>query len=138
MSWCLRASGETFDVDASIKHHPLDTIVVHRKGKPKYPQSRPDGPRNDQSSLNIVVSNADFDNIDQQIDDAIAYLSDKVNADKITKLMSHPGVDGACLDFGVELNTNEEFCFQGFVFPADLTKLAGELGLDIELSIYPS
>ena len=47
-------------------------------------------------------------------------------------------VDLALLDFGINLRIdNEKVHLQSDRFPSELLKLAGEIGLDIELSIYP-
>jgi hypothetical protein len=43
------------------------------------------------------------------------------------------------LDFGIDLRIDgEKKLFQSEKFPSKLLKLAGDLGLEIELSIYPT
>jgi hypothetical protein len=134
MSCVLRVHGTEFDVDAFLAEYPIETNSIYRKGEPKHPRSKPDGPKLIRSGMNIDVSNAEFNEYPCQIEDAIAYLSNETNARIIERLVSYPGVDLAGLDFGVEFT--DQSCAPSVVFPLELIKLSGKLGLYIEASIY--
>ena len=63
--------------------------------------------------------------------DAIEFLTH--NKTQLHQIMSLPGVEGA-LDFGIVWR---DVAFQCDYFPPELIRIAGELGLGIELSQYP-
>ncbi len=79
-------------------------------------------------SVNVAVSEVDFMSLDIQIRDAIEFLSR--NTDGLASLRD---VD-ACLDFGVE---RRDVAVQTVRFPPELIRLAGTLGMAIEVSLYP-
>jgi len=54
----LRASGETFDAEAFVHDSSLEACKVFRRGEPRFPKSRPDGPKNKTSGMNVAVSGA--------------------------------------------------------------------------------
>ena len=86
--------------------------------------------------MSIETSKADFDNLKKQIADTIRYL--KRNKDKLTHIALTKGIDDAVLDFGIDLRIdNKKVGCQSDKFPSELLKLAGDLGIDIEFSIYP-
>ena len=89
--------------------------------------------KHNNSGARYVVSEADFDKYEQQILDAIEFL--KKNKNKIQEIMNLPNVDSADLDFGIY---RRDVAGQFVKFPTELVKLAGNLGLGIELSQYPA
>ena len=52
-------------------------------------------------------------------------------------MRAFPGVEGITLDFPIELRIGKSVWAQSDRFPASLVTIAGELGLNLELSIYP-
>lgn len=78
------------------------------------------------------VSDADFDNFKVQIEDAISFL--RTNGTDVKLLMREPGASGE-LDFGIKWR---DVASQVDTLPSTLVRLAGELGLDISLSHYPT
>ena len=132
MSTVLRASGVNFDVDAFIALSKLQALEVHNRGMLKFPTSKPNGPKLETSSIYILVSKADFDDFPGQIADAIKFLS--TQAKEIRKLCKFPGVEEVTLDFGIE---HRDVLAQYDHFPPELVRLAGALGLGLELSQYP-
>jgi len=57
----------------------------------------------------------------------------------LLKLVAWVGVEDAHLDFGHDCRLhNDGVAMQGDYLPARLVKLAGELGLAIMLSLYPT
>jgi hypothetical protein len=129
MSCMLRAAGKYFDVDAFLEKNNLAVSAVFRRGKPKsINKSRI---KYLQSSINIAVSNASFDNMKRQVKDAINFLTE--NRAEIKRLIRFKGVKGAELDFAS--NKNDKF-LQEVEFPSELFALTSSLCLSIKLSIY--
>jgi hypothetical protein len=128
----LRAIGRDFDVDAFLTGSRLKPCRVFRRGEPRFSGSQPRGPTLEESGLNVVVSDADFDEFLKQVADATAFLV--AEAEEIRRLRTFPGVDDVTLDFGIE---RRDVVVQSDHFPADLIRAAGALGLGIELSQYP-
>jgi hypothetical protein len=79
------------------------------------------------SFVNIPVSDADFSNLSQQISDARNFL--EVNGASIAALTWRT----ALLDFGVE---RRDVAAQSETFPAELLRLAGNLGISLAVSLY--
>ena len=130
MSCVLRASGKNFAVDKFMHKSNFIPLAIFRRGEPKSKNN----PRrkNIQSSINIAVSNASFDNIKRQVKDAVSFLTK--NKAEIRRLMRFKGVEGAELDFAS--HRTDKF-FQEIEFPSELIALAASLGLSVKLSQYP-
>lgn len=79
----------------------------------------------------MVASEAGMDNVLQQIKDAIHFL--KINHDELAKLQAFPGAETVCLDFGIE---DRDVGLQCDRFPPELLRLAGNLGIGIEITRY--
>jgi hypothetical protein len=56
------------------------------------------------------------------------------NADAVRTAVRFPGVEHATLDFAVE---SKDVAIDSNYLPPDLLRCAGELGVGIELSVYP-
>jgi len=135
MSCILTISGRNFNVDAFVEASKLNPYKKSYEGQPKF-KTKPDGEKLSRSLIAIETSKADFDNLNKQIADTIRYL--KRNKNKLAHLSSTKGIDHAILDFGIDLRIDKKkVLYQSDKFPNELLKLAGDLGLDIELSIYP-
>jgi hypothetical protein len=135
MSCILTIGGKNFDIDDFVGKTKLRPYRKSYKGQPKL-KTKPDEDRLTHSSISIETSKADFDNLKKQIADTIRYL--KRNKDKLVKITSTRGIDYAFLDFGIDLRIDKKKVLtQSDTFPSELLKLAGDLGVDIELSIYP-
>ena len=137
MAVMLRVGGKDFDVDAYLREHPCETVRVWRKGEAVFPKSQPKGRKNEDSGLNMEVSNAERNDLDGEIEGAISFLEDEVNHHEIQDLIGYPGVEGGTLDFGIDLKDLSEYPLQSFTFPPNLLSLAGDLGLCLEVSLYP-
>jgi hypothetical protein len=131
MSCMLRIAGVKLDIDRLLAAVPLKPTMSYRKGEPCR-KTEPRGRRNKYSGAGFLVSDADFDQFDEQKKDAIAFL--KAKKAVIRKIMRWPGVDGGGLDFGIKRRDVFVACDY---FPEELVRLAGGLGLSIELSQYP-
>jgi hypothetical protein len=127
VSCVLRAGGPSFDVKTFCVETSLSVVAKHETGDRLLPSSKPA----QSSGLNVIVSEADFADLGQQIKDAMAFL--ETNADEVRRLVSFPGVVEVTLDFGLE---RRDVPAQVDTFPASLVSLAGALGLGITVSQY--
>lgn len=83
------------------------------------------------NTAHFHVSNADFDAFGQQIDDAIRFL--QTHEAGVKQMLSASQATGV-LDFAIEWR---DVAIQVDSFPAELVRVAGSLGLALELSHYP-
>jgi hypothetical protein len=134
MSAVLRAYGANFDVDAFLAGCRLSVCAVKRRGEPVFPASQPNGRRHEQSGVHVLTSDADFREFGRQVEESVAFLQG--NSAELRKLCEFPGVERVTLDFGIA--RRDEVAVQYDHLPAELVRLAGSLGLGIELSHYPS
>jgi len=136
MSCILTIGSRDFDIDDFVDKSGLKPYRKSRKGQPRF-KTRPDGEKLVHSSISIEASKADFDNLEKQIADTIRFL--KTDKNKLSYIGSTDGIEYAVLDFGINLRIDrEKVLLQSDTFPNELLKVAGDLGLDIELSIYPT
>ena len=133
MAAVLRAYGDDFRVDAFLAGCTLPVCAVKRQGEPVFPASRPNGRRHERSGVHVSVSNAGFDEFSRQVAEAEAFL--RAQSEQVRRLAEWPGVDGVTLDFGIE---RRSVAVQCELLPAALVRVAGALGLAIELSQYPA
>lgn len=127
----LRIFGVGLDADALLAAVPLAAAAVHRRGEPRFP-TRPGGPSHEHSNINVAVSNAGFDELAVQIQDAQRFLRERER--ELRAALSYPGVDGCLLDFPV---ATRDVMVQSDIFPASLLAEMGALGMDLEISRYP-
>ena len=120
----LRASGSEFDVDAFLDGSPFEPCAVWRRGEPR---SRGKSPL-EESGFNLDVREGDFVG---QIAGAIGFLRD--HSSELHRLCEYPSVE-VRLDFGV---ARRDVMVQCDYLPPALIRLAGSIGLGIELTQYP-
>ena len=130
MSCMFRIDGRSLNIDRLLSAVSLPATMSFRKGQHRS-EIKKDGERNRNSGASFLVSNADFHQFEKQKKDAISFLTNKRTV--IRRIMNWPGVDSACLDFGIE---RRDVAAQFDHLPAELLRLAGELGIDIEISQY--
>lgn len=131
----IRASGVHFNVSRYASITNFLTATISRKGDPVFPKSQPNGRRYERSgiTITITVSEKDFDDLSGQVNEATVFL--ETHRDEIVRLAAYPGVEGCLvLDFGV---ARRDVYVQCDYLPPELVRLAGELGLGIEISRYP-
>src|SRR5687768_12921621 len=104
----LRASGEDFDVDAFLVNCNLPVCAVKRRGEPVFPASQPNGRRHKRSGLHVTASEADFEEFQLQVKEAIEFL--RANSDEVLRLCQFPGVEDVTLDFGIARRNVEMQC----------------------------
>ena len=131
MSCILRISGENFDVDAFILKSQIVPYKTFYKGSPRL-KTKPDGEKNKYSGCAIEVSKAEFNDYEQQVTDAIIYLTD--NKDKFQYISSTTEIQHSVLDFGIGYDINK--FTQTHHVPVELLRIVADLGISIELSIY--
>jgi hypothetical protein len=134
MSCVLRAAGPNFNVEEFLATSTLVPSNTYRRGEPRL-RTRPKGVRNQVSGLNISVSDARWADLPAQVADAERFLRE--NKQEISRLRSFPGVEGVSLDFPIYQRVGDTAWMQTDRFPASFVSIAGELGLELELSIYP-
>jgi hypothetical protein len=133
MATVLRASGSDFDPDRFCAESGFEPCGLYRKGEPRFPASRLDGRCNDASDINVVASEADFHEFPRQVEETSAFL--EAHKEELARLRDFPGVEGVVLDFGI---ARRDVAVQCNELSPKLIRLAGELGLGIELSLYPA
>ena len=123
----LHASGPNFDVDVFLRDSTLKPHKVLHKGELKIGKYV-----NPKAIISVAVSEADEEEPELQIDDAIEFL--KHNQQELARLRDFPGVAEIYLGFDIADGTSRS---QGDRFPAELLRLAGNLGIGIEIFRYP-
>jgi hypothetical protein len=121
----LRVAGQYFQVDDFLKTSLFEPCNIFHKGE----QGRGEHSRST-SGMTIVVSDADGE-LARQIPDAIRFL--KENGGELLRLKDYAGVEDLRLDFGI---SRKDMFAQYSYFPPELVRLAGALGIGMELSIY--
>ncbi len=133
----FRVLGEFLDVDSCVARSPLRPYEVYRRGERRFPKSKRNEECNEYSGLKILVSDKEWDDLPGQIDDAVAFFA--ANSEAIQSLVGFPNVEQSILDFPYNLRINGKTVFaQRDFLPPSLLKLAGDLGIWIELSLYPT
>lgn len=127
--------GKDLDIDDFLAKSKLRGYIKRYKGEPMF-KSKPNSRKLAHSRTGIETSKAGFDDLDKQIKDTIKYL--KKHKEKLCIIKETKGIELAVLDFGIALRIDgKKVATQSDRFPSELLKLAGEIGLDVELSIYP-
>jgi hypothetical protein len=133
MSAVLRASGVDLAIDDFLAGSKLVPISIFRKGELRFPASQPNGRKHERSGANFSASDADMSDFELQLAESELFLRDF--ASEIRSLRAFPGLDGLSLDFGVETKPPH---WSSFTFPFSLVAAAGELQVDLGISVYPS
>jgi hypothetical protein len=128
MSCVLRAAGRDFDVDAFLAGSTLKPLIVYQRGQERFPGSKIE----ERSGMNVSVSEREFSDLAGQIEDAIQFLAE--NANELTRLRAHTGVERVELDFPV---VDRDVAAQSDVFPAALLSEMGNLQIALIVSRYP-
>ncbi|WP_395502234.1 hypothetical protein [Ectopseudomonas mendocina] len=132
MSCILRFWGKDFDPKEAIQSIPIAADKIWIIGERRFPESQTMLKLHNSSGLNFLVSNADFSEIQTQIEDAIKFLS--MHHAWLERLSSSPGLEGAVIDFGAELKNSFS---QSYSFPPALLQALGKSNITLGLSVYP-
>ena len=135
MSCILTIRGKNLDVEDFIQKSGLEPYKKFFKGEPRI-RTKPAGKKHPFSGLSIQASDAEFNQLDKQIEDTIHFL--RSNKEKLQYITSTKEVDFATLDFAIEIRIDmERVVYQFEHFPSELLKLAGSLGIGLDISLYP-
>jgi len=132
MSCMLRIAGKNLNIDKLLSKTNFVPQAFYRKGEAKFKKTQPKGEKNKRSGASFRVSTANYDQFEKQKREAITFL--KTNRREIRRIMKWPGVDEGELDFGIH---SRDVIIRCDYLPPELIKLAGSLGLGIEISQYP-
>ena len=132
----LHVDGEAFDPDRVLPLLALHPYRVYRRGEPVAAT----GPRSkrvcESGGFSCDVSSADS-LLSDAAHDALAFLTEH-HAD-LTRLRDDPSVSDMRIDFGYYLRIDgERVMVQCDYLGPELLRLAGELGIGFELSLYPT
>ncbi|MDB5112782.1 MAG: hypothetical protein JWR67_3896 [Mucilaginibacter sp.] len=131
MSCHLSIIGEDLDIDTFVNKTQMLGFKKSYKGSPIGMSAT----RNLKYSVaSITTSEAEFDNIKDQISDTLDFLIKY--KDNLRHIASTPEIEYATINFGSDSTINEEQLTQNFHFTMGLIKICAELGIEIELSIY--
>jgi hypothetical protein len=136
MACYFSAHGTKLDIDRLVDSIDLDLDGGHtsivRRGEPTLPKSQPLGKKYEKSGVVVCVSDAGFDEFDQQIEDAIELLDD----DKyfFQKIVGFDGVEESVVSFGIRWR---DTVTQTDRLPARLVRLVAEIGSDLEVFHVP-
>ena len=130
MACYLRASGAGFNVDAFLAESSLTWDPTWRRGDRR--RVRRSGQPEHRADSGVAAEAGRGDELASQVVAVSEFLS--ANADEVARLVGFPGVEGACLDFGVYWA--EDSAARFFRFPVSLLRLIASLGLELELSVY--
>lgn len=131
MSCRFSIAGKDFDPDAFVAKTKFNNCNIKRKGEPRV-ASKPNGHIMTWSVLSTSASEADFNEFKQQVKDVISFIRN--NKEMLEQIKETNGAEYAGFDFGIDHDCGN-FC-QSLYLPSELIKLAGELGLYIEISVY--
>lgn len=127
----LRVNGVTFDPRAYLRTSTMTACAGHLRGQPRR-RTKPDGDRHADSGFVVRVSEASWSNLAEQARDAVTFIV--THEAELAALAVMPDVDDVRLDFPVY---RRDVFVQCELFPRDLVRLAGRVGLALELSLYP-
>ena len=131
----LHVFGEAFNPRPILTEMSLQPYSEFCRGDQCFPDSPWSERRHQVGGFKCEVSSADGLLADE-VADAIAFLRE--HYDDLARLGGVPGVESKILDFGdYQRIDGEEVVVQCDYLPPELLRLAGELGIGIELSLYP-
>ena len=117
-----------FDTEAYLAGSPFTNVVRHARGQPQHPGSLKVWMS---SGFNVAVSDADLDDLESQIDDAIAFLDE--HEDELRRLGGFEGVEKMEIDFAVAWR---DLAAQSDWFPPELLWRAGALDIALRVTHY--
>ena len=124
----LRISGADVDVMAMLAQHPLPVHQVWRKGEQRVLK----GKFHTDSGASVVVSEADFDQFDLQVNEATKFL--EIYASTLANIAAYPGVEEVIFDFGIALYGGR--VMMSSYLPPRFIELAAGAGIGVMLSHY--
>ena len=135
MSCILIIEGSEFDVSGFLKETELEPYEKHIKGEKRPFKKLNKPPIYDTSGCRFDLSKADFNEFENQRKDVVKFLNQ--NFEKLKKLEKY-GLNKneiPVIGFAIE-NQMADFWCQTESFEPELLKLAGNLNIGIEISLY--
>ncbi|HOU47563.1 MAG TPA: hypothetical protein PLL99_07135, partial [Chitinophagales bacterium] len=86
------------------------------------------------SSASIKLSDADFEDFNQQVKDAEIFL--QTYLDNLKCIANTDGVEYANITFGMNATQLLEKKIQSFYFPISLITICAELNISVETTVY--
>lgn len=130
MGCILHFVGREADVESLVALSPVEPCNVWRRGVPR--SSRPNSRPAVTSGLTLVVSDAEFEDLEQQAD-AIQFL--RAHSSILKNMSEVAGVEHATVDFGIAMR---DVVVQSDHFPADLIAALAVAGCGMELTQFPT
>lgn len=131
MGCILSFNGPDADVAQLLALSPVEPVRARRRGEPL--SSRPNSRLAVTSGITLHISDAEFEELEQQQADAIRFLHDHDQA--LQAMRKVEGVESACVDFGIAMRS---VIVQSDTFPAELMAALAKLGCSMELTQYPT
>jgi hypothetical protein len=129
MACVLRVSSENSSVEELLRNSSLCVLAFFKKDEISPGRSRP----NVRSSCNIEVSGGEVGDLKQQVSDALVFLDAK--ATELRAILGSENGVHAVLDFAV---SQADVAVQNTEFPAKLLQGMGNLGINLNVSMYYS
>lgn len=133
MSCLLCFIGEDLDVDILVERIGIPGFRKRYKGELFSPRRKL---YSKSSSASIQISDADFENFNQQVEDAQKFL--QTNKNKLMFIADTVGLQYTYISFGSNSTSLIEKSIQSFYFPISLITVCAELKISIETTIYNS
>lgn len=118
-------------MESLVALSPVEPCNVWRPGVPR--SSRPNSRPAVTSGLTLAVSDAEFEDLEQQQADAIQFL--RAHSSILKNMSEVAGVEHATLDFGIAMR---DVVVQSDHFPADLIAALAVAGCGMELTQFPT
>lgn len=131
MPCVLHFLGDALESSELARLAPVEPCAVFRKGEAR--SQRPAARPSQTSGVSLLVSEADFDQLDQQQDKALEFLA--THREALARMRAFPGVEEASLDFGTEMRN---VIVQSDSFPPELLAHLAQLRARLVLSQYPT
>lgn len=131
MACVLHFVGDSADVAELERLSPVEPCNVFRMGQPK--SGRPNSRLARTSGVSLVVSDADFDELEEQQVEALAFLNQHQSA--LRAMRAVRGVESASIDFGISMRN---VIVQSDSFDPEVLAAIGGLRLCLVLSQYPT
>ena len=132
----LRVDGKQFDPRMLLERSRLPAYDSWREGEPRLIGAERWGAIHDSSGFKVDVSRKEWTDLPGQIEDALRFLEHF--REELRTIVATAGVECVWLDFPFASRASENPpLLQSVFLPPNLLAFAGELGVGIEVSVYP-
>lgn len=131
MACVIHFAGDSVDIEELQRLSPKLACSVFQKGLPL--SNRPGARPARTSGLSLVVSEADFDLLEEQQKEALEFLQEHRSA--LLVMRQAPGIELASIDFGISMRN---VIVQSDSFEPQLLTALADLKLRLVLSQYPT